>query len=179
MNAPHAVDIEQPIDAFLQCHQGILSRLRAAGDLPRLSADAVRSRKLAADTVELFREAVLQHHADEEKELFPAVLRSAHPGEETTRVCGMIDRLVREHRVVERLWKQLEPEVRAAAAGRDAEVDPIATEQLLSAYLVHANFEEQFFLPLAEQILRRNGNHMAALGLSLHLRHTPLPAGYI
>ena len=35
------------------------------------------------------------------------------------------------------------------------------------------------FLPLAERILGRNGNHMAALGLALHLRHAPQPIGYV
>jgi hypothetical protein len=46
-------------------------------------------------------------------------------------------------------------------------------------YLVHANFEEQWFLPLAERILGRDGNHMAALGMALHLRHAKVPAGYV
>ena len=43
--------------------------------------------------------------------------------------------------------------------------------RLVSQYRAHAQFEEQEYLPLAQQILGRNGNHMAALGLSLHMRH--------
>jgi hypothetical protein len=35
------------------------------------------------------------------------------------------------------------------------------------------------FLPVAERILSRNGEHMAALGLALHLRHAPLVVGYV
>ncbi len=46
-------------------------------------------------------------------------------------------------------------------------------------YQSHAQFEEQEFLPLARQILGRDGNHLAALGLALHMRHVPLPVGYI
>ena len=46
---------------------------------------------------------------------------------------------------------------------------------LVSTYANHARFEEQVFLPLAHSILSRNGNHMAALGVSLHLRHA-MPA---
>jgi len=38
-------------------------------------------------------------------------------------------------------------------------------------YRAHAWFEEQEFLPLSQTILSRNPNHMAALGLSLHMRH--------
>ncbi|MEZ5652848.1 MAG: hypothetical protein R3E87_20115 [Burkholderiaceae bacterium] len=47
----------------------------------------------------------------------------------------------------------------------------ITWTQLIDAYLAHARFEEQEFLPLSELILNRDGNHMAALGLALHARH--------
>ena len=46
-------------------------------------------------------------------------------------------------------------------------------------YAAHAGFEESRFLPLAQDILGRDDNHMAALGLSLHLRHAPQVVGYI
>ena len=44
----------------------------------------------------------------------------------------------------------------------------------MAQYQAHARFEEQEFLPLSEKILSRNGDHMAALGLSLHMRHQPV-----
>jgi hypothetical protein len=69
--------------------------------------------------------------------------------------------------------------VKAAAKAKPGELDLVAVEELVQAFLAHANFEEQQFLPLAETILSRNGNHMAALGLSLHMRHAPLVVGYV
>jgi hypothetical protein len=42
-------------------------------------------------------------------------------------------------------------------------------------YGEHARFEEEMFLPLADRILSRNENHMAALDIALHLRHAPQP----
>ena len=39
--------------------------------------------------------------------------------------------------------------------------------------------EEEVFLPLADQILGRDPNHMAALDLSIHLRRAPAPSAYI
>ena len=44
----------------------------------------------------------------------------------------------------------------------------------MAHYQAHAAFEEATFLPLSQTILGRNDHHMAALGLSLHMRHTPL-----
>ena len=91
----------------------------------------------------------------------------------------MVKRLVAEHRRIESIWNDLEPAVKAAAKNQPAELDLQAVEALVQAYLKHARFEEEEFLPLAETILGRNGNHMAALGLSLHLRHAPMVVGHV
>ena len=50
---------------------------------------------------------------------------------------------------------------------------------LLERYASHASYEEQEFLPLAQEILGRSSSDMAALGISLHLRHAHVPAGYV
>jgi hypothetical protein len=41
----------------------------------------------------------------------------------------------------------------------------------VDTYLAHARLEEDVFLPLSQTILGRNSNHMAALGMSMHMRH--------
>lgn len=53
------------------------------------------------------------------------------------------------------------------------DTDHVNFQILINRYKAHANSEETVFLPLAEKILGRNSNHMAALGLSLHMRHAP------
>ncbi len=169
----------EPLTGFSQCHLGILSRLQAFEELPALQAAAAQAKTIATDTLALFQHAVLAHHADEERELFPAVLRSARRGREAGEVQAMAQRLTAEHRQIEAMWKKLEPVVRAVARSRAVELDLDAVETLVQAYCAHARFEEEHFLPLAETILGRDGNHMKALGLSLHLRHAPQPSGYI
>lgn len=168
-----------PLAGFSQCHSGILSQLEALAGLPSLLAAATQARIVASDTLAIFHHAVFEHHAEEEAELFPAVLRSANPGEEHDRVQALQERLTREHRSIEALWKRLEPAVAAGAKGKAADLDDAAVAELVRAYTAHARFEEQELLPLAQEILGRNGNHMAALGLSLHMRHVPQPVGYI
>lgn len=180
--APAAPDIDTsngPLNSFSQCHVGILSQLQAFEKLPVLQAAAAQARTVAAQTLSLFREAVLVHHADEESELFPAVLRSAVAGPEADKVRAMIRRLTEEHRMIEARWKSLEPAVRAVAKTSAADLDAAAVQELAQAYTAHARFEEEQFLPLAQTILSRNGNHMEALGLSLHLRHAPQPMAHI
>lgn len=160
-----------PIDDFSQCHAGILGHLQSLSELPALLEPAARARQIAAGIVGFFREAVFEHHAEEEKELFPAVLASASRGDERDRVQALVNRLTAEHRQVEAAWSALEPKLKAVAKGHDTAVDGADIQALVDRYRAHAQFEETVFLPLAQTILGRNSNHLAALGVSMHLRH--------
>lgn len=172
-------DEPTPVQQFSNCHGGILSGLRGFAELPALQEAAARARNLAADTLKLLDHAVIEHHSEEEKELFHAVLRSALPGAELDRVKGLVDRLTAEHREVEDAWKRLRPQVQRVASGKPAQLPAEDVHQLVQTYQAHALLEEREFLPLAAEILGRDGNHMAALGLALHMRHAPVPNAYI
>lgn len=160
-----------PISNFTNCHVGITAGLHKLRELPAMVEAASQARALAVASMKLFDLAVREHHAEEERELFPAVLASAKKGEEHARVQAMVDRLTAEHRQIEAAWMRLEPAVKAVSRGHEARVDADALALLVQSYLGHARYEEEAFLPLSEEILGRNGNHMAALGLSLHIRH--------
>jgi hemerythrin-like domain-containing protein len=163
---------DAPITSFSKCHEGILTRLEALGGLPALLDSAARAREVAAETVRFFRGVVYEHHQEEERELFPAVLASAQAGEERQRVQAIVDRLTREHRQVEAAFVHLEPGFKDAAKGHATTLDADEVAALVTRYEAHARYEELEFLPLSQQILGRNSDHMAALGLSLHLRHS-------
>jgi hemerythrin-like domain-containing protein len=163
-------DTPNAVDDFSKCHVGITQHLNALSELPILVAAAARARQLAQQTLAFMPEVVLQHHAEEEQELFPAVLASATPGAERDAVQAMVQGLAREHRRIELLWAALEPAVRAAAKSDASELDAQTLAELVQQYRSHAAREEREFLPLCHTILGRNSNHMAALGASLHMR---------
>lgn len=81
--------------------------------------------------------------------------------------------------MVEALWKRLEKGLKPVAKGHSTDLDVTEVHRLVEEYTAHARFEEAEFLPLSEIILGRNSNHMAALGLSLHMRHAKPVAAYI
>ena len=172
-------DTDAPIDHFSNCHVGIFAQLSRMGDLPALLAPAAQARRIAAQSLAFFSSAMYEHHSEEEKDLFPAVRSSAHVGEERLRVEALIDQLVADHRALERLWESLESGLQKVAKGQDTTLDSAALQSMVERYQAHASLEEQQFLPLAEQILGRNSNHMAALGLSLHMRHVPCFSAHI
>ncbi|MFZ2293424.1 MAG: hemerythrin domain-containing protein [Polaromonas sp.] len=162
------VNLEVPLAGLSHCHLGIISQLQEFAEMTaRVSAQAVQSRKVATNILALFKFAVYGHHADEENELFPAVLRSATQGEEAERILVMVQRLTAEHREIESCWKNLEPELTAASTAEPGDLDLKGVQDLVRRYMAHAFFEEQQFFPLAETILARNGKPMAAPGLQL------------
>lgn len=181
MNTPAqpANSAAEPLTTFTDCHVGILRRLNSLDALPALLEPAAQARQIAADSLAFFREAIFEHHLDEERDLFPAVLASAAPGAERDTVKAMTERLTHEHRAIESLWKGLEKGLKRIGKGQDADLDVDELHQLVAAYGAHAKYEETEFLPLSQTILGRNSNHMAALGLSLHMRHVPQPTAYI
>jgi len=145
--------------------------LEASLDLPDMIATAARSRACAADVLKMFRDSLLAHHDDEERELFPAVLRVAQAGEEADRARTMVAQLVREHREIAQLWKQLEPTVQAIAKGYLPRLDSTLLHELVRRFNEHVRSEEEQFLPFAQQVLARQAEDIAMLGLTLHRRH--------
>lgn len=167
-----------PLDSFSRCHQGIIARLEEAVELPQLAEAATRARAVASRLQKMFDEMVIKHHQEEEVELFPAVLRCAS-AQEYPLVKRLVAQLVIEHRAVESEWKQLQQQVRRLARGSDTALDGARMMRLVQLYLQHARTEEAEFLPLADGILRRNGDHLAALAVALHMRHMRPLAGHI
>jgi len=167
----HQAQSDAPLRSFSDCHQGIVSHLTTLGELPAHVAAAKQAQLIADDTLKFFREAVFDHHAEEEKDLFPAVLSSATEGEERDRVKRLIQDLTAEHREIEMRWSKLEPMINKLAKGQLVDIDAASVEQLIKQYVAHADLEEREFLPLSEKILGRSSTQMAALGLSLHTRH--------
>ena len=174
MTAEHyQVDTDLPISNFSHCHIGILNHLDRLTELLHVMGDADAAKKIAQEALAYFHLGMKAHHQEEELELFPAVRNSAAPGEERKQVDHLIENLTLEHRAMESAWMAIEPALKDVIKGRTSTLDHVHFQILINRYKDHASSEEAVFLPLAEKILGRNSNHMAALGLSLHLRHVP------
>lgn len=166
-----ATAADTPLQDFSNCHVGFVTVLEAALDLPAMIDTAARSRSCAADMLKMFHNSLLAHHDDEERDLFPAVLRNARPGEEADRAQAMVTQLVREHREIAQLWKRLEPTVQSIARGYLPRLDSALLNELVSRFNEHVRSEEEQFLPFAQEVLARQAEDIAKLGIALHQRH--------
>lgn len=173
------VEIDAPIDSLRHSHERIVDTLQALAKLPQLAEQMRRARELAQAVAQVFDGPVLQHHADEERHLFPAVVASARPGAEAEKAQALAQQLTAQHRAMEQAWKAVARPVRAIAGGEPAALPEEAVARLVLDYADHARFEETVYLPFAEEVLSRDRNHMAAVGVSLHLSHVKGVPGYI
>lgn len=170
---------QTPITNFSQCHVGILSNLEALHGLSSLAKAADRARAIAGSELGFISDSVYQHHAEEERVLFTSGLASAAKGDEFERVQSMGSRLTAEHRHIEARWSRLKPHPRKVAKGKKGDFGGGEVDALVRDYGAHAMFEEQEVLPTSERSLSRNSDHMAALGLSPHVRHVPTIVPYV
>ncbi|MGH1360714.1 MAG: hemerythrin domain-containing protein [Burkholderiaceae bacterium] len=109
-----------------------------------------------------------EHHADEEKLLFPNMLRLAK-GAELDLVVSLSNRLTREHRAIETAWSRIEPTLITLTQTAGTPLDPLACTDLLERYRQHAKFEETVVLPLADRLFGDSGEFLD--GQSGRFRH--------
>ncbi|MCA3179096.1 MAG: hemerythrin domain-containing protein [Burkholderiaceae bacterium] len=180
----HAVSsaiADEAIASFSRSHVHIIDQMERLRVLPTQLAqrgldEGVRA--AAAGLYRFFNDSVLEHHDEEERDLFPALRHSAVPGDEAGLVDALVARLEREHRELEALWDRVEPGLRRLGRGKSATLDAEAMEALTARYVEHARFEEAAVLPLADRMLKAGDR--AALSLGLAMRRNPYRAvGYI
>jgi len=163
---------QSPTQDFSDCHKSIIENfqnLKAFGEREISEPVSAEDRAQADKFVRFFSDVVLTHHQEEEQELFTVVIDCATPGEELQQSRAMVQRLTKEHRSLEKQWKKIEGDMKKLAKGKTSKLDARATVKLAEHYLMHANYEEEEFLPLSSEILKDTG--MASLGLTLHMRH--------
>lgn len=173
-NSTGAGSNEDPLMDFSNCHVGIINnfeRLRKLAETEIEVPVQAEVKDAAKRLLAFFQDVVLEHHSEEEQELFAEVTDSARRGgDDAAKALAMIDQLTKEHRSLEAQWKAIQADIKLLSKGKSATLDQDAAAKLATEYLAHASFEEQEFLPLSAKILGERG--LSSLGLSLHMRHT-------
>ncbi|WP_088282193.1 hemerythrin domain-containing protein [Ideonella sp. A 288] len=155
VDAPAVGDDESPLATLAACHRHLLTQCAV---LQRLidPQDGYRPDRPACDAVHgavCCRDTALQpHHADEEVELFPALI-DAMAGSDAVCLREMVASLTEEHRDLERRWRLLRPTLDGLAAGRAP--GPAADE--LQAFVDrcqrHVAREDAELLPMAGRLI--------------------------
>ena len=166
--ATAATSYDKNLFAFLdRCHLDIQEKLEQMMALATAVESGGLTPALQAQARELtdwFNAEPRQHHLDEEKHVFPALLAS---NEEN--VLQATHRLIQDHGWLEADWFEIEPSLEAAADGNawfDATVLRQAVEVFQQLYIDHIVLEESLAYPEARArvdpaLLESMGREMA------------------
>jgi len=150
-----AVGFEAPLAMLSACHGRIeqqcstLRRLvtHVAGN----GADAA-ARDAAVAVMRYFDSAAINHHADEERDLFPALIE-AMAGSDAVCLRELTAGLAAEHRELEVRWQRVRDALAPLATGAAAALSGGDVEALVSLYQRHIAREEAELLPMAARLL--------------------------
>jgi len=154
-----AAGFEAPLEMLAACHGRIgqqcetLRRLVAhlaaqgSGALPDEQA-----RSAAANVMRYFDTAAPQHHADEDEDLFPALLE-AMAGSDAVCIRDLTERLAGEHEALELAWERLRVKLAVIAAGGAGPLTQADVERFIGLYASHIEMEEHELLPMAARLL--------------------------
>ncbi len=153
-SAPSA-GFEVPLEMLAACHHRVESQ---CATLQRLVAHVAANGSdtdaavAAAAVLRYFDTAALHHHADEEVDLFPALIESM-AGSDAVCIQELIGALTRDHRSLESMWRRLRPALLNIAAGQAQPLPASDVMPLVNLYAQHMAREDAELLPMAARLL--------------------------
>ena len=160
---------DKPLAALSSCHRRIEKQMATLARLQKHVANCGfdhEARTAAAGILRYFIEAVPYHHADEEADLFPKVLRAAEASADRACAFELVAHLLVDHRNMEEVWEKLRKALLALESGEKTELDSQLCEDFARIHSSHIEREDRQLFPLAGRLLGKAdlvslGNAMA------------------
>ncbi|SCC91729.1 conserved hypothetical protein [Thiomonas sp. X19] len=150
-----AAGFDAPLDMLSACHGRIEKQCSTLRRLPAHLAEHgadVDARQAAANVVRYFDTAGRDHHADEERDLFPALLESM-AGSDPVCLRDITMALTHDHRELDAVWQVLRPQLESVTRGDASALDAAAVDEFIVRHTRHIAREENELLPMAKRLL--------------------------
>ena len=161
---------EVPLEMLSACHGRVERQCQTLQRLQRHLLDHgsdEQASQAAQAVLRYFDTAARDHHADEEQDLFPALLEAV-AGSDAVCLRDLIQTLLAEHQDIERRWQSLRQTLSAIAQGQASTLQDEAVTTFVSAYSAHIEREETELLPLAARLL--DDAALGRIGRAMRLR---------
>lgn len=167
---PSAPGLETPLEMLEACHERLQAQLatlaRLAEWLPEHGADA-QARQAAANVMRYFDLAAVNHHLDEEQDLFPVLRARIDPARCET-LGALIDWILADHQAMFAAWAAMRAKLEPIARGEPVSLDVAEVEGFAARYARHIEREEGELLPYARELL--TASDLAALSATMTAR---------
>ena len=167
---------DDPLEMLLGCHRRIEKQLETLKRLrEHLGAKGIDAEASAAAEAVLryFRKAAVDHHEDEEQDVFPLLEQRIDDDAEKARFAELRARLESEHRKLEETWARVRKPLEGIAEGLMRPLAEADVAQLADAYNAHIRVEEETLRQLFRYL---DAPDLEALGRSMAARRSvPFP----
>ncbi len=167
--APSA-GFEAPLEMLSACHFRIERQCATLRRLvPHLATHGAdtEARTAAANVMRYFDTSAKHHHADEEEDLFPALIESM-AGSDPVCLRELTATLATEHNELEVRWQNIRAVLERVVAGDNVVLEARAVEALVYLYERHIEREEAELLPMAARLL--SDEDLARVGRAMRER---------
>lgn len=167
-----APDYSDPLGLLRACHERIFQHSAMLEKLPRHFAEKGLDQEFCAAAEKIHRyysTAAPHHHADEEQDLFPLLVRHS------LTIADTVNQLKQEHEQLQAQWKELEPLLAKPSSIENPTAFEAQALRFAEANRRHAQKENEEVLEIAHHLLGRDeqiklGRNMAERrGVSLPL----------
>jgi hemerythrin-like domain-containing protein len=165
-----AAGFEVPLEMLSACHGRVESQCRTLLRLvPHIAANGPdqAAREAARSIMRYFDTSARHHHADEEEDLFPALLLWA-PDAQLAPLRELVLALQAQHRELERSWGELRGELEGVCLETIRDLNSEKVVHLVELYRLHIAREEEELLPLAARLL--GDAQLDVVGRAMRLR---------
>jgi hemerythrin-like domain-containing protein len=161
---------EAPLDMLAACHERMERQFATLRRLVLYLGECgtdEQARQAAQAVMRYFDSAAPNHHADEEEDLFPALIESM-AGSDAVCLRELTQGLAREHRTLEAGWRQLRKALAPIAEGQASVLAAGEVEAFIGQYRSHLEREDSELLPMARRLL--TGDALAGIGRAMRER---------
>jgi len=145
-----APDFSDPLGLLRACHRRIEGHcdtlLKLADHIESNGVDG-EARKAAGNIYRYFTRAAPHHHADEEQDIFPRLVR------QSLKLAETIHALKKQHEELDAAWRAVEPYLERPGDIEDAAEFRRLAQTMSDAYRAHIETEENDLLEIASHIL--------------------------
>ncbi|MGB5605857.1 MAG: hemerythrin domain-containing protein [Gammaproteobacteria bacterium] len=141
---------DQPLALLRACHARMLDHCELLEQLiANLNSDTIDTETAAAarSVMAYFSSSALEHHLDEEGDLFPLLAR------QSLKLADLVHSLRQEHAELDALWKALEVDLRRFPEVADRAAFSTTANRFCELSRQHVRRENMEFLPRAESSL--------------------------
>ena len=168
---------DDPLEMLFGCHRRIekqietLKRLRAHLQAKGIDAEASAA---AESILRYFRKAAVDHHEDEERDVFPMLEAKIADATEAARFRDLRGELEGDHRALESAWTKVRKPLEGIAEGLMRSIAETDVQALAAAYAAHIGKEEAALTELVRRWL--GPRDLETLGRAMAARRSlPFP----